>query len=168
MARTGFHLACDLVWVHGQCDGTYVQHRPPGHVSGPHASLSMASLALQAAGSAASPATANWKLPLPRQSATGTTWTSWHRWTAISLLAAAFLAAAAAWQRARDGSTAALRLIPITVTELLRQLRGTVIPWPRRDKAHRDAWTHWRRRHQYHARQAHQRWHAYADKLPQP
>jgi len=30
-----------------------------------------------------------------------TTWTSWHRWTAISLLAAAFLAAAAAWQRAR-------------------------------------------------------------------
>jgi len=36
-----------------------------------------------------------------------TTWTSWHRWTAISLLAAAFLAAAAAWQRARDGSTAA-------------------------------------------------------------
>jgi SRSO17 transposase len=97
-----------------------------------------------------------------------TTWTSWHRWTAISLLAAAFLAAAAAWQRARDGSTAALRLIPITVPELLRQLRGTVIPWPRRDKAHRDAWTHWRRRHQYHARQAHQRWHAYADKLPQP
>jgi len=41
-----------------------------------------------------------------------TTWTSWHRWTAISLLAAAFLAAAAAWQRARDGSTAALMLIP--------------------------------------------------------
>jgi SRSO17 transposase len=97
-----------------------------------------------------------------------TTWTSWHRWTAISLLAAAFLAAAAAWQRARDGSTAALRLIPITVPELLRQLRGTVIPWPRRDKAHRDAWTHRRRRHQYHARQARQRWHAYADKLPQP
>jgi hypothetical protein len=97
-----------------------------------------------------------------------TTWTSWHRWTAISLLAAAFLAAAAAWQRARDGSTAALGLIPITVPELLRQLRGTVIPWPCRDKAHRDAWTLWRRRHQYHARQAHQRWHVYADELPQP
>ena len=97
-----------------------------------------------------------------------TTWTSWHRWTAISLLAAAFLAAAAAWQRVRDGSTAALGLIPVTVPELLRQLRGTVIPWPCRDKAHRDAWTHWRRRHQYYARQAHQRWHEYADKLPQP
>jgi SRSO17 transposase len=97
-----------------------------------------------------------------------TTWTSWHRWTAVSLLAGAFLAVAAAWQRARDGSTATLGLIPVTVPELLRQLRGTVIPWPPRDKPHRDAWTRWRRRHQYQARQAHQRWHAYADELPQP
>jgi SRSO17 transposase len=97
-----------------------------------------------------------------------TTWTSWHRWTAISPLAAAFLAAAAAWQRARDGSTAALELIPVTIPELLRQLRGTVIPWPRRDQPHRDTWTLWRRRHQYHACQAHQRWHAYADEIPQP
>src|SRR5580692_4846124 len=96
-----------------------------------------------------------------------TTWTSWHRWTAISLLACAFLAVAAAWQRARDSSTAAaLGLIPITVPELLRQLRGTVIPEPRRDQPHRDAWALWRRRHQYRAQQAHQRWHAYADKLP--
>ena len=75
---------------------------------------------------------------------------------------------AAACQRSLDGSTGILGLIPVTLPELLRQLRGTVIPWPRRDKAHRDAWTHWRRRHQYHARQAQQRWHAYADKLPQP
>jgi hypothetical protein len=96
------------------------------------------------------------------------TWTSWHRWTAISLLAAAFLAAAAAWQRARDGGTAALGLIPVTTPELLRQLRGTIIPWPRRGKAHRDAWTLRRRRHQYRARRAYQRWHAYADELPQP
>jgi len=87
--------------------------------------------------------------------------------TAISLLASAFLAVAAAWQRARDSSTAAaLGLIPITVPELLRQLRGTVIPEPRRDQPHRDAWALWRRRHQYRAQQAHQRWHAYADKLP--
>jgi hypothetical protein len=96
-----------------------------------------------------------------------TTWTSWHRWTAISLLACAFLAAA--WQRARDSGTAAsLGLIPITVPELLRQLRGTVIPGPRRDQPHRGAWALWRRRHQYRAQQAHQRWHAYADELPQP
>jgi SRSO17 transposase len=95
-----------------------------------------------------------------------TTWTSWHRWTAVSLLAYAFLAVAAACQRALDGSTGNLGLIPVTVPELLRQLRGTVIPDPRRDKAHRDAWSLWRRRHQYQAQQAHQRWYAYADEVP--
>jgi SRSO17 transposase len=95
-----------------------------------------------------------------------TTWTSWHRWTAISLLAYAFLAVTAALQRARDGSTDTLGLIPVTIPELLRHLRGTVIPEPRRDRAHRDAWSLWRRRHQYQAQQAHQRWHAYADELP--
>jgi SRSO17 transposase len=95
-----------------------------------------------------------------------TTWTSWHRWTAVSLLAYAFLAVAAACQRALDGSAGILGLIPVTVPELLRQLRGTVIPDPRRDKAHRDAWSLWRRRHQYQAQQAHQRWHAYADEVP--
>jgi SRSO17 transposase len=96
-----------------------------------------------------------------------TTWASWHRWTAIALLAHAFLAVAAAFQRASDGDAAILELIPVTVPELLRQLRGTVIPDPRRDKAHRDAWTRWRRHHQYSAQQAHQRWHAYADEIPQ-
>jgi SRSO17 transposase len=95
-----------------------------------------------------------------------TTWTSWHRWTAISLLAYAFLAVAAALQRARDGSDGTLGLIPVTIPELLRHLRGTVIPEPRRDRAHRDAWSLWRRRHQYRAQQAHQRWHTYADELP--
>ena len=96
-----------------------------------------------------------------------TTWTSWHRWTAINLLACAFLAVAAAWQRAADISASVLDLIPVTVPELLRQLRGTVIPEPRRNKPHRDAWALWRRRHQYGAQQAHQRWHAYADETPQ-
>jgi SRSO17 transposase len=96
-----------------------------------------------------------------------TTWTSWHRWTAISLLAYAFLAVAAACQRALDAGTGILaELIPVTVPELLRQLRGTVIPGPRRDRAHRNAWSLWRRHHQYQARQAHQRWHAYADEAP--
>ena len=95
-----------------------------------------------------------------------TTWTSWHRWTAVSLLAGAFLAVAAACQRAADSSAGILELIPVTVPELLRQLRGIVIPEPRRDKQHRDAWALWRRRHQYDAQQAHQRWHAYADEVP--
>jgi hypothetical protein len=84
----------------------------------------------------------------------------------MSLLADAFLAAAAAWQRARDGDTAILGMIPVTVPELLRQLRGTVIPWPHRDQAHCETWSLWRRHHQYRARQAHQRWHAYADEVP--
>ena len=43
---------------------------------------------------------------------------------------------------------------------------GIVIPEPRRDKQHRDAWALWRRRHQYDAQQARQRWHAYADEVP--
>ncbi len=95
-----------------------------------------------------------------------TTRTSWHRWTAISLLAYVFLAVAAAWQRTRDGGAGLLKLIPVTIPELLRQLRGTVIGEPRRDKPHRDAWALWRRRHQYGAQHAHQRWHAYADETP--
>ena len=120
-------------------------------------------------------ATARWKIEEDHQlskqvsgldSGQVTTWTSWHRWTAISLLAYIYLAMAAAAQRARDGSTAALELIPVTIPELLRRLRGTVIPEPRRDQAHRDAWELWRRRHQYQAQQAHQRWHAYADEIP--
>jgi SRSO17 transposase len=96
-----------------------------------------------------------------------TTWTSWHRWTAICLLAYIFLAVAAAFQRTRDEDVSILELIPVTIPELLRQLRGTVIPEPRRDRAHRDAWSLWRRRHQYRARQAHQHWQAYADALPE-
>jgi SRSO17 transposase len=95
-----------------------------------------------------------------------TTWTSWHRWTAISLIAYAFLAVAAACQRALDAIAGIPGLIPVTIPELLRQLRGTVIPNPRRDRTHSDAWALWRRRHQYQAQQAHQRWHAYAGEVP--
>ena len=74
---------------------------------------------------------------------------------------------AAAFQQTRDEDAGILGLIPVTIPELLRQLRGTVIPEPRRDRAHRDGWSLWRRRHQYRARQAHQRWQAYADALPE-
>ena len=97
-----------------------------------------------------------------------TTWTSWRRWTAISLLAHVFLAVAAAFQRALDGDTGIMELIPVTVPELLRQIRGTVIPDPRRDRPHRDAWTRWRRHHQYGARAAHQRWHASPTRYRRP
>jgi len=42
-------------------------------------------------------------------------------------------------------------LVPVTIPEMLRMLRGTVIPPPRRDRAHRQHWSQWRRRHQYRA-----------------
>jgi len=120
-------------------------------------------------------ATARWKIEEDHQlskqvsgldSGQVTTWTSWHRWTAISLLAYIYLAVATAAQRACDATAGLPGLIPVTIPELLRQLRGTVIPDPRRDPAHRNAWSQWRRQHQYQAQQAHQRWHAYADQPP--
>jgi hypothetical protein len=56
-------------------------------------------------------------------------------------------------------------LVPVTVPELLRLLRDIVIPPPWRDRAHRLYWSAWRR-HQHRARQAHQRWNAYAERIP--
>jgi SRSO17 transposase len=94
-------------------------------------------------------------------------WTSWHRWTAICLLTYIYLAVAAAVQRQQDtGSDLDAGLIPITIPELLRLLRDTVIPPPRRDRPHRMHWSTWRRRHQHRARQAHQRWNTYAETTP--
>ena len=94
-------------------------------------------------------------------------WKSWHRWTAICLLAYIYLAVTAAVQRQHDtGAGLDAGLIPITVPELLRLLRDTVIPPPRRDQAHRLHWSAWRRRHQHRARQAHQRWNHYAETTP--
>jgi hypothetical protein len=94
-------------------------------------------------------------------------WKSWHRWSAICLLAYIYLAVAVAVQRQQDaGSGLDAGLIPVTVPELLRLLRDTVIPPPRRDRAHRLYWSAWRRRHQARARQAHHRWNAYAEATP--
>ena len=94
-------------------------------------------------------------------------WKSWHRWTAICPLAYLYLAVAVALQREHDaGSGLDAGLIPVTVLELLRLLRGIVIPPPRRDRPHRLHWSDWRRRHQHRARQAHQRWNAYAETTP--
>ena len=92
-------------------------------------------------------------------------WRSWHRWSALCLLACMYLAVAVALDRdARAGLVTGL--IPVTIPEMLRMLRGTVIPPPRRDRAHRQHWSQWRRRHQYRASQAHRHWNAYADAPP--
>ena len=92
-------------------------------------------------------------------------WKSWHRWTAVCLLAYIYLAVAV--QREQEASSDLnAGLIPVTVPELLRLLRDTVIPPPRRDGTHRLHWPTWRRRHQHRARQARQRWNAYAEITP--
>jgi SRSO17 transposase len=94
-------------------------------------------------------------------------WKSWHRWSTICLLAYIYLAIATAICRASGtGPASDPDLIPITIPELLRLLRGQVVPQPRRDPAHRQRWSDWRRHHQHRARQAHQRWHAYAEATP--
>jgi hypothetical protein len=94
-------------------------------------------------------------------------WRSWHRWTAVCLLAYIYLAVAVALQREQEASSGPdLGLIPVTIPELLRLLRDIVIPPPRRDRAHRLHWSAWRRRHQHRARQAHRRWNAYAETTP--
>jgi SRSO17 transposase len=94
-------------------------------------------------------------------------WRSWHRWTAVCLLTYIYLAVAVSLQREHDASSDPdAELIPLTIPELLRLLRDIVIPPPRRDRAHRLHWSTWRRRHQHRARQAHQRWNAYAETTP--
>jgi SRSO17 transposase len=92
-------------------------------------------------------------------------WKSWHRWSALCLLAFMYLAVAAALDRDANAGLET-GLIPVTIPEMLRMLRGTVVPPPRRDHAHRQHWSQWRRRHQYRAGQAHRRWNAYADATP--
>jgi hypothetical protein len=94
-------------------------------------------------------------------------WKSWHRWTALCLLAYIYLTVAVALQRQQEASSDLDDgLIPVTVPELLRLLRDIVIPPPRRDRPDRLHWSAWRRRHQHRARQAHQRWNAYAETAP--
>jgi hypothetical protein len=53
-------------------------------------------------------------------------WKSWHRWTAVCLLAYLYLAVAVALQREHDaGSGLDAGLIPVSVPELLRLLRAS-------------------------------------------
>ncbi|HEY2128022.1 MAG TPA: hypothetical protein VGH77_12635 [Streptosporangiaceae bacterium] len=67
----------------------------------------------------------------PTGDAVDASWKSWHRWTAICLLAYIYLAVAVALQRQQEASSSPdTGLIPVTIPELLRLLRGTVIPPP--------------------------------------
>ncbi|MFB7116160.1 IS701 family transposase [Streptomyces sp. NPDC056291] len=98
-----------------------------------------------------------------------TCWNSWHRWSVIALVAYAFLAVAAAFERAAQAGRndpAEADLVPLSSHELLRLLRALILPPPRRDRDHLLWWSTWRRRHQHRARLCHRRWHAYAGTTP--
>ena len=81
-------------------------------------------------------------------------WTSWHRWTILALLACAFLSVLAATQpdhRDRHDDP----LIPLTRNEIRRLFTGLrQQPLSPRTQLH---WSQWRRRHQATARACHYR-----------
>jgi hypothetical protein len=81
-------------------------------------------------------------------------WTSWHRWTILALLACAFLSVLAAAQP-DNGHSGDGRLIPLTRNEIRRLFSGLsqqpVTP------ARQLHWSRWRRRHQATARACHYR-----------
>ncbi len=81
-------------------------------------------------------------------------WTSWHRWTVLSMLAHAFLAVTAAREHARAAPPKGL--IPLTLNEI-RRLLTRLLARPAQDLTHLLRWSLWRRRHQATARDCHYR-----------
>jgi len=81
-------------------------------------------------------------------------WTSWHRWTILALLAHAFLSVLAA---ARPGGTDPHDdlLIPLTRNEICRLFSG--LSRQLATPAAQLHWSRWRRRHQATARACHYR-----------
>jgi SRSO17 transposase len=81
-------------------------------------------------------------------------WTSWHRWTILALLAHAFLSVLTASQPGRSHPDND-QLIPLTRNEIRRLFTGLCqqLPAPRQ-QLH---WSRWRRRHQATARACHYR-----------
>lgn len=81
-------------------------------------------------------------------------WTSWHRWTILALLAHAFLSVMAAGQPGGSKSRDDL-LIPLTRHEIRRLLTG--LSRQLAAPAAQLHWSRWRRRHQATARNCHYR-----------
>ena len=79
-------------------------------------------------------------------------WTSWHRWVTLAMLAHALLAVVRADEHARHAKPDGL--IPLTCNEIQRLLTALVIPLIH-SAAHRLRWSHWRRRHQARAQTSH-------------
>ncbi|MCX4598352.1 IS701 family transposase [Streptomyces sp. NBC_01549] len=92
-----------------------------------------------------------------------TCWTSWHRWSLMSMIAYALLAVGALHERQRAhpaNSDDELAMVPVSPRELLALLRVFALPRPRQDTdpAHALHWSNWRRRHQHRATACHRRW----------
>jgi SRSO17 transposase len=81
-------------------------------------------------------------------------WLPWRRWTLLAMLAHALLTVLAAGEQA--ASPAPAGLIPLTCSELQRLLIRLVLE-PARRPGDPEAWSRWRRRHQYRARISHYR-----------
>jgi len=80
------------------------------------------------------------------------TWRSWYRWTTMAMLAHAFLTALSVSEHPHPQDEP--DLIPFTLAEVQRLMaRLTASPPPGVDHTHH--WSHWRRRHQAHARTCH-------------
>jgi hypothetical protein len=67
-------------------------------------------------------------------------WTSWHRWTILALLAHAFLSALAS--QAGQGQPRAEQLIPLTSHEIRRLFTGLCQQW--QAPARQLHWSRWR------------------------
>jgi SRSO17 transposase len=80
------------------------------------------------------------------------TWTSWHRWTTLAMIACAFLTITAAAEHARRAAPPGQ--IPLTRNEIA-SLLAALVPQPARDTCHYLRWSAWRRRHQHRARTCH-------------
>jgi hypothetical protein len=85
------------------------------------------------------------------------TWTSWHRWVTLAMLAAAFLAIAAAAERHQP--PAPHGLIPLTRTETAT-LSPSLTTGPAPDARYRLRWSAWCRHHQHRAQKCHYQWQA--------
>ena len=81
-------------------------------------------------------------------------WLPWRRWTLLAMLAHALLVVLTADEHAAGAPQPGL--IPLTCNELQRLLTRRVID-PARRHADPEAWSSWRRRHQYRARTSHYR-----------
>jgi SRSO17 transposase len=82
------------------------------------------------------------------------TWTSWHRWATLALLAHAFLTVTAAVEHARAPAPA--RLIPLTRNEISHLFAARLLQ-PARTLSYQLHWSAWRREHQYRSRASHYR-----------